>query len=99
MPKFDLAKNLNNLKNKNYNILKSSNLQIILDGKDYIEKGEYRKVIKIEYKSKNGHITIEGLFDFSNKDILNLIKFDYLTILFSNELKQSFKLQFDSSKI
>ena len=99
MPKFDLAKNLNNLKNKNYNILKSSNLQILLDGKDYIEKGEYRKVNKIEYKSKNGHITIEGLFDFSNKDILNLIKFDYLTILFSNELKQSFKLQFDSPKI
>ena len=74
-------------------------VKILLDGINYFEKGEFHEVKKLQFTSKNGIIIIDGLFDLSNKDILNLIKLDYLNIIFSKELKESFKLKFDKPKI
>ena len=74
-------------------------VKILLDGINYFEKGEFHEVKKLQFTSKNGIIIIDGLFDLSNKDILNLIKLDYLSIIFSKELRESFKLKFDKPKI
>ena len=82
---------------RNKNIKKD--MEIFLDGINYFDKKVYNEVKKIEYSSKNGKIIIDGLFDLSNKDILNLIKVNFLSVLFSKELKKSFKLQFDNPKI
>ena len=96
MPKFEFGKNF---KKKDNNIQNNKDLKILIDGKDYMGKEEYREAKNMQFTSKNGIITIEGLFDLSNKQISDLIKLDYLTVSFSKELIKSFKLQFDDPKI
>ena len=96
MPKFEFGKKFKKIDN---NIQINKDIKILIDGKDYMGIEEYREVKNIQFTSKNGIITIEGLFDLSNKQILDLIKLDYLTVSFSKELIKSFKLQFDDPKI
>ena len=95
MPRFPFKEESE--RNKNININKD--LKILLDGINYFDRKECSEVKNIQYISKNGNIIIDGLFDLSNKDIKNLIKINFLSILFSKELKKSFKLQFDNPKI
>ena len=88
MPRFPFSSKQNRKNNIN------TNFQILIDGNNYLEKGEYSDVKKIQYKSKNGIIIIDGLFDLSNQNISELIKLNYLSISFSQELIKSFKLKF-----
>ena len=96
MPKFEFGKKFKKIDNI---IQINKDIKILIDGKDYMGKEEYREVKNMQFTSKNGIITIEGLFDLSNKQISDLIKLDYLTVSFSKELIKSFKLQFDDPKI
>ena len=96
MPKFLLI----NIEQKSgHKFSRNKEYQIMLDEKNYTEEGEYKEVKKLQYSSKNGIILIDGLFDLFNKDISNLIKIGNLTLNFSDELKDSFKLKFDKPKI
>ena len=90
MPIFDLRKFLKKDKN---------NYQILIDGKDFLEQEEYKEVKKLEFISEKGIITIDGFFDLSNKNIKNLISISNLSISFSKELTESFKLKFDQPLI
>ena len=96
MPRYCFRDLLSKQSNK---IHQSYNYNILLDGLNYTETGEYREVKKIQFTSKNGIIIIDGLFDLSNKDITNLIKLNFLSIYFSKELISSYKLRFDQPKI
>ena len=96
MPKFEFGKKF---KKKDNNIQINKDIKILIEGKDFMGNEEYREVKNIQFTSKNGIISIEGLFDLSNKQISDLIKLDYLTVSFSKELIKSFKLQFDDPKI
>ena len=96
MPKFLLI-NIEQKSGHKFN--RNKEYQIMLDETNYIEEGEYNEVKKLQYSSKNGIILIDGLFDLFNKDISNLIKIGNLSLIFSDELKDSFKLKFDKPKI
>ena len=91
MPIFDFSKKF---KKKDIN-----NFQILIDGKDFIEQEEYKEVKKLEFISEKGVITIDGFFNLSNKNIQNLISISNLSISFSKELIESFKLKFDQPQI
>ena len=91
MPIFDFTKKF---KKKDVN-----NYQILIDGKDFMEQEEYKEVKKLEFISEKGIITIDGFFNLSNKNIQNLISISNLSITFSKELIESFKLKFDQPQI
>ena len=95
MPRYCFKDFLSNQSNK----IHQSYNNILLDGVNYTEKGQYKEVKKIQFTSKNGITIIDGLFDLSNKDITNLIKLNFLSIYFSKELISSYKLRFDQPKI
>ena len=91
MPIFDFTKKF---KKKDVN-----NFQILIDGKDFMEQEEYKEVKKLEFISEKGIITIDGFFNLANKNIQNLISISNLSITFSKELIESFKLKFDQPQI
>ena len=100
MPRYDFK----NISSSNIIIKRKSKPQkdfsILLDDINYLDSSiNSRFIKKLQYSFKEGSIIIEGLFDLSDKDIENLISFNYLKISFSDELKQAFKLEFDEPKI
>ena len=76
-----------------------NNFQILIDGKDFMEQEEYKEVKKLEFISEKGIIKVDGFFNLSNKNIQNLISISNLSISFSKELIESFKLKFDQPQI
>ena len=76
-----------------------NNFQIIIDGKDFMEQEEYKEVKKLEFISEKGIIKVDGFFNLSNRNIQNLISINNLSISFSKELIESFKLKFDQPQI
>ena len=100
MPRYDFK----NISSSNIIFKRKSKPQkdfsILLDDINYLDSSiNSRFIKKLQYSFKEGSIIIEGLFDLSDKDIENLISFNYLKISFSDELKQAFKLEFDEPKI
>ena len=77
-----------------------SDISILLDGKNYLNESINTHFIKkINYSCPSGSLLIEGLFDLSKSNVLELISFKYLTITFSQELQLAYKQEFDTPKI
>ena len=97
MPRYDFKNIPTNISIKPK---QKSDTAILLDGKNYQEESVNTQFIKkIEYKNSSGSIIIEGLFDLSTSNIEKLISFNYLTVIFSPDLKSAYKQQFDTPKI
>ena len=97
MPKYDFKSISSQIMPKKKPI---SDISILLDGKNYLNESINTHFIKkINYSCPSGSLIIEGLFDLSKSNILELISFKYLTITFSQELQLAYKQEFDTPKI
>ena len=63
MPRYSFREFSSNISNKTN---QKNNLNILFDGVHYTKKGEYREIKKIQYTTKSGTVTIDGLFDLTN---------------------------------